>query len=395
MSGIRLGWPIESQLVRPGRTPSNPYGMVNESKAVLTYLVTPSQEFDVILLPFLASAIGATPTVALSPSPETPLPVSAELTFKPYKEWDILLPDEQFAGVAEGIRLPHAGGEALAVKLEGTVLWVDRDGDGECEAKVEPLERGQTALMVVRVPAGENSKSYAVRLSSDGKWTYSASGAMVGEIEGTRIQLIDQNNNGRFDDFGEDAMIVGRGKSASFLSKVVNVNGELFSIGVDGEGTRIDFTPFEGEVGKLDLGSELDSKAKMRSVVVTSEDRSLSFEVSRSKGGMNVPAGTYRVHSGSIVLGKSKAELRTGRSQSIEVAANATAKLAWGGPVEAEFDFARSGDAITIGPLDIWYYGRSGEEYSNFMPLGSSPNFAIKDKKTGEVLVNAKFPGNC
>ena len=72
-----------------------------------------------------------------------------------------------------------------------------------------------------------------------------------------------------------------------------------------------------------------------------------------------------------------------------------SATLAWGGPVEAEFAYKREGGSVTVGPRDIWYYGRSGEEYSNFMPLGSSPSFVIKDKKTGEVLVNAKFPGNC
>lgn len=349
-----------------------------------------------ILLSCSALAFGLT---AVSPESSGPLPavVSADLTFKPYKEWDILLPNEQFAGVAEGIRLPHAGGDSLPVRLEGTVLWVDRDGDGKCESKVEPLERGKTALLVLRVPAEgqEQDKSYAVRLSSEGKWTYSASGAMVGEVEGTRVQLIDQNNNGRFDDIGQDAMIVGRGKSASFLSEVASIDGKLFSISVDESGQRIEYAPYSGPVGILDLGSEMESKARMRSVVVTSEDGKRSFEVSRYNEGLSVPAGKYSVHSGRVVLGKSKADLRQGRSEWIEVQEGERTALAWGGPVEAEFTYARSGGEITIGPRDIWYYGRSGEEYSNFMPLGSSPNFAIKDKQTGEVLVNAKFPGNC
>lgn len=356
------------------------------SSALLDRPIDPCPEFVVLLL---SASI-------LSLAGVAPAPLSADLAFRPYKEWDILLPQEQFQGVAGGIRLPHAGGESVAVRLEGTVLYVDRDGDGECEAKVEPLERGQTALLVLRVPGeGGADKSYAVRLSSDGKWSYSASGAMVGEVEGTRLQLIDQNNNGRFDDYGEDAMIVGRGRAASFLSKVVRIGEALYTIDVQDDGTRIDYAPYEGPVGTLDLGSDHESKARMRSVVVQSRDGAHSFELSRSKGGVKVPAGEYSVHSGKVVLGKSQADLRTGRSQWIEVEAGATAQVAWGGPVKAEFEYARSGDAVQIGPLDIYYYGRAGEEYSNFMPLGSSPNFAIKDKQTGEVLVNAKFPGNC
>lgn len=325
-----------------------------------------------------------------------PTAVSVDLSFKPYKDWNILLPAEQFAKVGEGVAFPHAGGERFAVKLEGTVLWVDRNGDGECDAKVEPLEKGETGLMVFRTKSeGGADRSYAVRLSSDGTWSYSASGAMVGQLAGERIQLIDQNNNGRFNDFGEDAMIVGRGKAACFLSRVANVKGQLYSIDVSADGTRVEATPFAGETGSLDLASELETKARMRSVVLKSASGDLSFEVSRATEAFELPVGEYTVHSGQVALGKGHAELKTGRMKQVSVASGETTTLAWGGPVEAEFIFHRSGDEITIGPREIWYYGRSGEEYSNFMPLGSSPTFIIKDKLTGEVLVNAKFPGNC
>lgn len=333
-----------------------------------------------------------------APAAET---VSIELAFKPYKDWTLLLPDEQFAKVGEGIAFPHAGGEHFTAKLEGTVLWVDRDGDGECEAKVEPLEGGETALMVLRAENEEGAdRSYAIRLSSDGAWSYSASGAMVGQLAGSRIQLVDQNNNGRFDDYGADAMIVGRGRAAAFLSRVVNVDGELYRLDVTSDGTRIDATPFTGESGMLDLGSDLETKARMRSVVLVGEDGETSFEVSRSCSdrkakGFKLPAGSYTLHSGQVALGKGHAELRGGRMKPVKVSAGQTTELSWGGPVRAEFAYRQSGDEVQIGPGDIRYYGRAGEEYSNFMPLGSSPDFAIKDKKTGEVLVNAKFPGNC
>ncbi len=343
-----------------------------------------------MILNFLALV----PTL-LAPAETTPV-LSVELAFKPYKDWSILLPDEQFTKVGEGISFPHAGGERFAVKLEGTVLWVDRDGDGECEAKVEPLEKGKTGLMVFRTKADDgNDRSYAVRLSSDGTWSYSASGAMVGQLAGERIQLIDQNNNGRFDDFGADAMVVGRGKAACFLSRIVNVGGELYSIDVSEDGTHVDATKFEGATGTLDLASKLETKARMRSVVLKSADGEMSFEVSQAKGAVKVPVGDYKVHSGQVALGKGRADLRSGRMSQITVAAGENTSLSWGGPVDAEFLYHRKGDEITIGPREIWYYGQSGEEYSNFMPLGSSPAFAIKNKETGEVLVDAKFPGNC
>mgnify|MGYP006928157618 CR=1 FL=1 len=325
-----------------------------------------------------------------------PVALSVDLAFKPYKDWTILLPDEQFAKVGEGIPFPHAGGERFAVKLEGTVLWVDRDGDGECEAKVEPMKPGETGLMVFRAKneAGAD-QSYAIRLTSDGTWAYSASGAMVGELAGQRVQLIDQNNNGRFDDYGADAMIIGRGKSACFLSRVVNVEGELYSVDISPDGTRLDAKPFDGESGSIDLASELETKARMRSVVLRSADGKLSFEVSQAKGAVKVPVGKYTVHSGQIALGKGHADLRTGRMQPITVVAGESVSASWGGPVKAEFRYGRQGEEITIAPQDVMYYGRLGEEYSNFMPLGTSPSFVVKDKQSGEELVNVKFPGNC
>lgn len=323
-------------------------------------------------------------------------PLTADLAFKPYKDWSILLPAEQFTRVGDGISFPHAGGDRFAVKLEGTVLWVDRDGDGECEAKIEPLEKGKTGLMVFRAKTEEGAeRSYAVRLSSEGTWSYSASGAMVGELAGERIALIDQNNNGHFNDYGADAMIVGRGKAASFLSRTVNLDGELYSIEVSDDGAHVDATKFEGDAGTIDLASKLDTKARMRSVVLMSTDGETSFEVSQAKGAVRVPVGDYKVHSGQVALGKGRADLASGRMRRISVGANENATLEWGGPVKAEFLFHRKGDEIQIGPREIWYYGKSGEVYSSFMPLGSSPTFAIKNKETGEVLVNAKFPGNC
>jgi hypothetical protein len=350
-----------------------------------------------ITLPALALGLAPGLGQPLPAAPEvSAAPVSVELSFKPYKDWSILLPDEQFTKVGEGISFPHAGGDRFAVKLEGTVLWVDRDGDGECDAKVEPLERGETGLMVFRAQSPEgDERGYAVRLSSDGTWAYAASGAMVGELAGERLQLIDQNNNGRYDDFGADAMVVGRGKAASFLSRVVNLGGDLYSLEVSSDGAKVTATPYEGPAGEVDLASDLETKARMRSVVLRSADGERSFEVSQAKGAFKLPVGEYTVHSGQVALGKSHAQLRTGRMQAVSVSAGQKSSLAWGGPVEAEFLYHRSGDKLQIGPTEIWYYGRAGEEYSAFMPLGSSPEFIVKDKKTGEVLVNAKFPGNC
>ena len=347
------------------------------------------------VLPLLALAFPVIPDGATSPAADAPTPVAIELAFQPVKDWRVLLPAEQFAPIGKGIAFPHAEGGAFAVRLEGTVLWVDRDGDGECEAKVEPLEPGKTALLVLRAPTTDGAaRSYAVRLSSANNWSYSTSGAMVGEYQGTRLRLIDQNNNGRFDDLGEDALIVGPGSAASFLSQVIRIGDELHSIQVAADGTHLEGTPYTGEVGRIDFGVDHESKARMRAVVIQSTDGKYSFEVSQARGNIAVPAGEYLLHSGQVALGSARAELRQGRFAAVTVAPGETSVVPWGGPVQAEFRYHRQGNEVVIAPNEIWYFGRAGEEYSSFLPLGSSPKFFVKDRKTGEVLVTAQFPGS-
>ena len=324
---------------------------------------------------------------------ETPAQTVA-LTFKPVREWNLLLPDEHFSPVGPEIAFPHLDGrEGFAVELEGTALRIDRDGDGTVDVKVEPKdEQGETSLVVFKNADG--LPSYAVRLLSDGKWSYAPSGAMVGRLGDQPIQLIDQNNNGRFDDYGEDAMVVGRGTVASFLSKVVNIGGELLEIEVAADGTRIDAKPYEGPVGELDFASERNAKAKIRAAVVKSRDGQYSFDLGPARGAVKVPAGRYSLQSGQVVLGKGTAELERGRFRAVEVTEGERTSVAFGGPLKAEFDYYRQGNELAIAPDDIHYYGAAGERYSNFLPLGESPVFTIKDKETGETLVETQFPGS-
>ncbi|MCP5021229.1 MAG: hypothetical protein GY930_05575 [bacterium] len=331
---------------------------------------------------------------------EAAVTTEVALSFRTLRTWDVRLPAEAFAPIGKAIPFAAAGEAGLKIAIEEGTLRIDRDGDGELDGRVEtPDKEKGSQLVVFRLNEGsENESTYAVRVKNDGRWSYAPAGAMEGQAGNTRFMIFDQNGNGRFDDYGVDAMIVGRGKTASFLSHSIHIDGVLTELVMGADGRSASLTPFSGETGKLDLGAELTTKAKMRSVVVNSKDGKHSFELSRAlsaKGGLNVPAGEYVLHSAQVVLGKSHAEMTAGNSKPITVAAGETSTLDWGGPVNAKFRYKRGGDKLQIAPGDIQYYGSAGEVYANFMPLGSSPKFAIKEKATGKVLVNTVFPGNC
>lgn len=318
-----------------------------------------------------------------------------ELEFRTLRTFDITLPAETFVPVEDGIPFAGAPGGSFECGITDSGLAFDRDGDGTTDGEVAPTdEDAPTRLLTFRLDDGS---AFAVRAKLDGRWVAAPGGAMMGALGRTPVAFIDQNGNGRFDDIGADAMVVGRSKVASFLSEVVELDGELFHLDVAPDGSNAALTPYTGPVGTLDL-SAFESKAKLRGLVVNSKDGKLSFEVAGDVVAgepTKLPAGTYRFHSGEVVKGKSSAQLSAGRTGDLVVAADGTTELAWGGPVQAELAYARRGGELMIAPEDVTYFGRAGEAYADFMPLGSSPAFQVKDRVSGDVLVDMVFPGNC
>lgn len=315
---------------------------------------------------------------------------STKLKYKKVSKWEIVLPNETFTPVSGGIKIPHAGGDSFPTEIDGTALVIDSNGDGKPDVKA----KGAKGDVVLKSKTADGAKfQYAVRLVNENGWKYATSGMMVGKVEGTTIQLIDQNNNGRYSDFGEDAMIVGKSKAASMLSRIVCCNGNLFEIDVAQDGSQITYAPFVGETGLLDLSSKFSAKGKLEAVVVANDSGDVSFEMSKAKKGLRIPEGLYRIVSGLVAKGKETVKVRTGNSKPIRVAAQNDAIFAWGGPLDVKFDYNRQGDQVTFSPNRIWFYGKSGVEFYDWFPDGKPPKFIVRDAKTGRELNQAAFGG--
>lgn len=314
-----------------------------------------------------------------------------KLKFKAYKKWTIELPKETFSPIKGQIAIATANGSGFPTELDGATLMVDSTGDGKFNDKA----RGQGGFVILRGETTDgDSFAYAVRLKNSGGWSYSTGGAMIGKVNGVRIMLIDQNNNGRYDDFGQDAMVVGKGSTASFLSRRVNVKGELFDITVNSLGSAIEMTPYNGEIGRLNLVKGYQSKGgKITSAVVLSEDGETSFNLAGLKKGLTVPAGSYKLAYGTIKKGTETVHVKAGRMQSLVVAPQKEFDLSWGGPINAEFEYARTGNEVKVSPQKLWFYGRSGEEYYDWFPDGQPPKFIVRNAKTRKEIRTIRFGG--
>lgn len=314
---------------------------------------------------------------------------TAPMSFKSYRDWEIVLPHEQQRRVSGEIVLEGVQ-KAFRTAVKGTSLQVDKDGDGGFDVAVE----GESGFITLRTEKEDGAKyGYSLRLRNAGSgWQALPGGAAVGKIGGQQVRVIDQNLNGRFDDYGQDAMIVGRGKQACFLSEVVNIRGDLFSLKVAPDGSSVEWAPFEGEHGRIDMGTGLASKAKLLGAVVVSQDGKRSFTLTERS--VVVPSGKYRLYRGRLGLGRHVATFSPGESEAITVSPNETETVALGEPINIDFKFVRQPGRVIMAPQLVRYVGRAGEVYDQWTPFGGSPQFDVRDVETGMQIALAVFGGS-
>ena len=335
-------------------------------------------------------SLGASCLVALSATASPGSVVEDEQTalkHKAHKKWEFVLPGERWHDVGGTIALP--GGLAFKTKTDGPLkLVVDTNADGRPDQEVKGSKIGFLTLSG-KNDAGEQVK-YSIRLKNvaAGKWQWATGSSMTGKVDGTLVHVFDQNGNGRYDDYGVDALALGSAKSASLLSKVVSVDGDLFHFEIDATGANAKVTPFEGDTGVLVTDKGFDGRGKLTAAVFKSGD--LSFQVAGTKG-VTVPAGRYEFVSGRVERGAASASIRKGRMGSVEVVAGETTQLDWGAKVEGEFDFRQTGTNLTVQP-NFAFFGAAGEEYYDFQPKGKGPKIVLKDQNKGRDLREGRFP---
>ncbi|HJO27471.1 MAG: hypothetical protein CMK00_01010 [Planctomycetes bacterium] len=334
-----------------------------------------------------ALADPATPTQPSAPDKDT---LTAELRHKAYPKWDFVLPQETWTTVSDRIPLPGSDSSAYSVAKRGPMkLEVDSTGNGRFDSKVKGI--GGSLTLRGRDEDGEPFQ-YAVRFkSSSSSWRWSAGGAMRGKLGGHTILIIDQNNNGLYNDYGQDAMIVGKGDAASFLSRVINLKGELYDFEISPNGAQVTATPFEGQTGTLNMTEDYSANGNLVAAIVRSGSN--SFNVADYREGLAVPVGTYTLESGFATRGKTETvRIRNGKMGPIEVKAGAEKNVDWGSPVRIEFDYEKDGEYVTVQP-NVVFYGAANEEYHTFTPNAKSPKIIVRDKRTGKEVISGRFGG--
>jgi hypothetical protein len=310
------------------------------------------------------------------------------------RNWDLSLPAMQSFVLKSEVPIPNQNGNGFLIEREGMSLRVDTDGDGKTDLLVQPPE--STIVLRGKSASGHPFRASVHLMEGEKGWSFRQAGILRATVDGVRIALIDQNGDGRYDGIGEDAIAIGDSKVAAFLGEVIALGDQLWRLEVDREGRHVTLTPYQGESGILDVSSDFQALAPLYAAVFRSSDGRQCFNLADAQKGMRVPVGTYTLHSGELRLGDSRVRIGRGHSRPLTVKADERTIGRFGGaPIKAEFQFRRGGGAVAFHPKAIQYFGKSGEEYLDWAPLGQSPTFIITDEATGKELARAQFPTSC
>ena len=234
---------------------------------------------------------------------------------------------------------------------------------------------------------------YGVRFRNDGerKWSWAASGAMTGKVEGLTMAVIDANANGRYDDLGVDGLAIGTDRGAGYVSRIVSIGGKLFEFAVNADGTEVKTRPYTGETGVLKLKKIKGIKASVVTAIAR-QGKDVSFQIAGAKKGMVVPVGDYVLADAFLKGSSETARIRMGRMERLEVATDGEVELQLGGPLVGEVPSPRLQDGKAVVSPNVQVFGSLGEEYYDFQPKGKVPTFELYDANTGKRLQKGKFP---
>jgi len=193
----------------------------------------------------------------------------------------------------------------------------------------------------------------------------------TGKIDDVDITLLDVNKDECYGDAGTDAFILGNSTCALPASRIINFKNKLYECEVATDGSLITLTPFQGDVGQVDLLSDFKCALKPELLILKSDN--IYLDVSKGKSVM-VPCGSYSLWLGYIGDKKSSLAIRSGQMNAIEVvkpedpeAKPTTVKIQWGAPYKIDCECIINDNAITI-TESVNVYGWAGEEYYNFTP---------------------------
>ena len=257
-----------------------------------------------------------------------------------------------------------------------TRVRIDKNGDG----KLDQTVKGDGDPVKLSIPRDGGAIEHAVGLmETAGYWTWRSMGLRKGSVLGEPVWILDRDANGRFDDDGDDVVVLGTKGTACLLADVMWLGEDWFEVQVDEDGTSLALRPYAGELGAIDALSGWDSRADLDQAVFLSDRGAASFDVVELGSEAEVPVGDYELTFGRASKGSKSLRIDLGRMHEVRVRTQRPVLLEWGGPAYGTVSVDHDVGKVSIA-ADVKLYGHAGEEYVGFMPyIKTPPGYVLYD----------------
>jgi hypothetical protein len=309
-----------------------------------------------------------------------------DLKFRCLSRFPYLTPNPAISRVRPGsggrlsLPLPSKDGMGFVFQETRRGPYIDLNGDGKIDAPVKGV-----VTLATSYEDGASRYALVIKKNKD-SWTYERRCVMAGKALGYPFVLIDDNNNGRYDEYGVDAMVVGRSKAAHCLSRMVNIKGKLYHFKTTASGKKVWLKPYDGAAGTLNLQKGFRVSGKLFWAIVQQGDN--YFNMAGHKKGLRVPAGSYHFFGGRVGHNPNvSCRITRGGMSTLDVEKDKNLILKWGSPGKIKFTYTHTGGKLVI-PPSVRYIGLAGEEYVDAKPADWAPKIQVRDQR-GRIIHEA------
>lgn len=329
-------------------------------------------------------------TVEMKPFSENEFPF-----ITPFPADSSLAGGPQATATLRFLPLPNEGRKfGHAVQDNQSSIEIDTDADGKLDKRL-PAQGG---IVTVKVFYGkdEGEAPYTVQIFRvEGALRFRRHSFTAGKFQNIKLFLIDENNNGRFNDYGTDALSFGNNPCACTLGEVMMIGAKLFEVKVSQSGKKLSLRPFAAKTGKLNLVSGFKAKANLLYAIVLGKIKdekgkefTAAFDLAGQTKGANIPVGAYELHAAAVgSRNKLIAKIRkTDECKEITVTESSPVKIDWGAPARAQFSYnIDAAGKLRVRPETIQIYGAYGELYCDMEVNELLPNVQVKNEN--EVII--------
>lgn len=304
----------------------------------------------------------------------------------------------------------------VVMRVGSSDVMLDFDGDGEGDTKIpltgnlEPVEfdvgeggeRRRLAVLTIVGLQQDNYQGIQINLAPDDNQMaiyFIPSGSMVGEIDGERIRVFDDNLDGTYGGAPTvwqhvgmspgvlhpemDSIVIGKEKRARPWSEYQQLGERWFRLESAEGGKRILGEPVDLETGELKLKFK---GGKPSWVILRGEGvyENSFFDIAGSA--TEVPTGRYHLYYGELRKGKKRQMVKTlfvpgEATPSWDVVAGETTIVELGGPFAYDFEIEQDASTISLAGKRVVITGVAYERYER--PWGCVPRPDVSYRKAG------------